>query len=309
MIDTEPLIAIESISKTFGNRNAVDHVSLEIPLGQITALLGPNGGGKTTLFRMISSLLRPDTGYIRVDGLDPQRDGAEYRRQLGVIFQSPSLDKKLTAAENLMHFGHLHGLRGQTLSQRIAEMLDRLEVADRAGDLVETLSGGLARRVEIAKCMLTRPKLLLMDEPSTGLDPSARRTLWGAVDRLRRDEGVTVLLTTHFLDEADRCERVAILDHGKLVAFDAPSALRAQLGEEVITIQSDQPDDVARILESEFKLDVQRVDHTLRIEADQPATRIAKLAERLAGLTQSITLSQPTLEDVFIHLTGRRFDP
>jgi len=308
MISSDPLLRAEDLCKSFGTRRAVDHVSMTVGSGGITALLGPNGGGKTTLFRMISSLLTPDRGSVQIAGLDSARDGLAYRRQLGVVFQSPSLDAKLTAVENLRHFGHLHALRSRPLTARITEMLERLDVADRAHDRVETLSGGLARRVELAKCMLTRPRLLLMDEPSTGLDPKARRTLWNCLDNLRRTENVTVLLTTHFLDEAERCDTVAVLDRGKLVALDPPQRLRANLGSEVISIETDEPQSLAPMLETDLGVKVSIMDHSLRIETDDPPRRLAVIAERLAGKARSITLSQPTLEDVFIHLTGHRFD-
>lgn len=200
-------------------------------------------------------------------------------------------------------------MSGLSLEERIKEMLKRLEVADRANDRVETLSGGLARRVEIAKCLLTDPAVLLMDEPSTGLDPSARRNLWNLVHRLCREQGVTVLLTTHFLDEADRCDLVAIINRGELLALDAPAQLRMRLGNEVIIIEAHLPADAARILSQEFSLSFKQIDNSLHVETDQPIQRLAELAKRLAGLVQSITLTQPTLEDVFIRLTGHRFDP
>ena len=238
-------------------RVALDGVDLEVRAGEIVALLGPNGSGKTTLFRILATLLRPRSGTASVFGHDVRGAPAEVRRHLGVVFQHPALDPMLTVAENLRHHGHLYGLRGASLSRRCEAALAALEVADRARDRVAALSGGLRRRVEIAKVLTHEPRLLLLDEPSAGLDPRARGGVFAILEDLRARLGTTVLMTTHFMEEADRCDRVAIMDSGKVVACDAPALLK------------------------------QRVDP--------------------AAVTQRL-MTHPTLEDVFVTVTGHGFD-
>jgi len=204
-------------------------VSFEVRSGEIFVFLGPNGGGKSTLFRLLSTLLPLQSGECEILGFSLRKQIAEIRERIGVVFQSPSVDRKLTVNENLLHQGHLYGLRGAELNQRRTAMLERFKLTDRVRDRVETLSGGLRRRVELAKGLLHRPRLLLLDEPSTGLDPAARSDMWGYLRELRDQEGVTVVLTTHLLEEADKADRIAILDRGQLVALDSPDALRSTL--------------------------------------------------------------------------------
>jgi ABC-2 type transport system ATP-binding protein len=224
------LITVENLTYRYGDRVALDAVSFTVQRGELFGLLGPNGGGKTTLFRILSTLVPAREGCVQMDG------GPIDRHRTGVVFQSPSLDKKLTVRENLVHQGHLYGLSGRPLRSRIDELLQRFAVADRASDYVEKLSGGLRRRVELAKGLLHKPEVLLLDEPSTGLDPLARRELGDYLEELRDKDGVTILLTTHIMDEAERCNRLALLDHGKLVALDRPAALKEQVGGDVITV-------------------------------------------------------------------------
>ncbi len=276
-------------------------------MGEVFVFLGPNGGGKTTLFRLLSTLLPVQRGEVQILGFDLRRQMADVRRRIGVVFQAPSLDKKLTVAENLMHQGHLYGLSGRLLRERQDEMLGRLSLADRRNDRVETLSGGLRRRVELAKGMLHRPRLLLLDEPSTGLDPGARSDLWDYLHQIRRDEGVTVVLTTHLLEEADKADRIAILNEGSLVALDTPDALRATVGGDSITIQTDDAAALARAIEERFACSAVVMSGAVRLEQPDGHQWIARLVEAFPGRIQSITLGKPTLEDVFIERTGRRF--
>ncbi|NOX60154.1 MAG: ABC transporter ATP-binding protein [Planctomycetes bacterium] len=302
-------IEVSDLTKTFGDRKALDRVCFRVEHKHIAALLGPNGGGKTTLFRILATLLQPDSGSARICGFDPVTAPDRVRRTLGVVFQSPSLDKKLTAAENLRHHGHLFGMRGRSLERRIGVMLEKFNIDDRANDRVETLSGGLARRVEIAKGMLSSPSVLLLDEPSTGLDPAARLELWRQLDEVRTSDGVAVLMTTHILDEAERCDRVTILDEGKVVADDSPAALKAQVGGAVITIEANKPQEVAARAHSELNLPAEVVGQSVRIESPDGngAALIPRLAEIFGDGVHAITLGHPTLEDVFIRRTGRNF--
>jgi ABC-2 type transport system ATP-binding protein len=294
------------LTHRYGDRVALDQVSLRVNAREIFGLLGPNGGGKTTLFRILSTLVRPTTGSASILGLDLARDTGAIRRRLGVVFQAPSLDKKLTVRENLAHQGHLYGLSGKSLGERIDHLLLEFDLHDRRRDLVETLSGGLQRRVEIAKCLLHRPEILLLDEPSTGLDPGARIDLWQTLYRLRDQEGVTVLLTTHLMEEAERCDRVAIIDRGKIVAEGAPEELRSRIGGEVISARTQDATSLGERIVSSLGVEVSVLNDEVRIEQPDGASFITKLVATFPGEIDSVTLAKPTLEDVFIAKTGRR---
>lgn len=303
-------VLVESLTRHFGDRAALCEVSFAVAPGEILGLLGPNGGGKTTLFRILCTLLRPTGGAARVFGFDVVERPADVRRQIGVVFQSPSLDGKLTCRENLQHQGHLYGLRGRDLRTRIDGMLDELGVADRADDKADDLSGGLRRRVELAKVFLHRPRLLLLDEPSTGLDPLARRDLWQRLAGLRDALGTTILLTTHILEEAAGADRVAILDRGRLVACDRPARLIEQLGKSVITLRAARPAEIADEAGRELGAKPLVLGGEIRIEsdsADGQAELAGRLMRQFGGRIESLTIGRPTLEDVFVHHTGHAF--
>lgn len=307
MMTTAAALETSRLAHRYGERTALAGLDLEVTAGEIFALLGPNGGGKTTLFRLLSTLIPIQSGAARVLGYDVARQTADVRRRIGVVFQAPSLDKKLTVAENLHHQGHLYGMSGGALRRRSDEMLARLGLADRRRDLVETLSGGLRRRVELAKGLLHHPRLLLLDEPSTGLDPGARSDLWDYLQQIRRDDGVTVVLTTHLLEEADKADRLAILNAGSLVALDTPDRLRASVGGDTLTIESDQPEELAAAIGERFEVPASVVDGSVRLEQPDGHQWVARLVEAFPGRVQSIKLGKPTLEDVFIARTGHKF--
>lgn len=298
----DSFLKIESLTHRYGERTALDGVSFSVRRGEIFGLLGPNGGGKTTLFRILSTLMAPTEGRVLMDG------GPIDRHRIGVVFQSPSLDKKLTVRENLVHQGHLYGLRGPVLGSRIGELLARFGLADRANDFVEKLSGGLRRRVELAKGLLHQPELLLLDEPSTGLDPLARRELGDYLEELRKKDGMTALLTTHIMEEADRCDRLAIIDRGKLVAVDTPHALKERVGGDVITVGSIHPAELKVQIEKRFSVTTSMVENSIRIERPKGHEFVPTLVEAFPGEIDSVSVGKPTLEDVFIHLTGHRFE-
>lgn len=300
-------VEITGVAHRYGDRLALDDVSFDVRRGEIFALLGPNGGGKTTLFRLLSTLIPLQAGAIRVLGADVNSDVDRVRRTIGVVFQAPSLDKKLSVVENLRHQGHLYALRGRKLESRIDEMLARLRLTDRRRDLVETLSGGLRRRVELAKGMLHDPRVLILDEPSTGLDPGARADLWEYLRLVRKEQGTTVVLTTHLLEEADKADRLAILDRGKLVALDTPDALRATVGGDSLTIETADPDRLIAGLAERFGFAARRIDDAVRIEQADGHRWVAQVVEAFPGAVKSVTLGKPTLEDVFINRTGHRF--
>lgn len=301
-----PALEVVDVVYEYGSRRALDGLSLGVEQGEIFALLGPNGSGKTTLFRLLSTLIPLQSGAIRVLGADVRRETNAVRRNLGVVFQAASLDRKLTVSENIRHQGTLYGLTGAVLTARERVMLDRLALADRARDRVETLSGGLRRRVELAKGMLHEPPVLILDEPSTGLDPGARTDLWNYLAEVRR-EGVTVVLTSHLLEEAERADRIAILADGRLVALDTPERLRASVGGNTITIQTADPMQLATRIRDRLGVDAQVIDGSVRIAEGATHELIARLVEALPDECDSITLGKPTLEDVFIARTGHRF--
>jgi ABC-2 type transport system ATP-binding protein len=302
-----PAIDIAHLSHRYGDHEAIRDLTLKIASGETFAILGPNGSGKTTLFRVLSTLIPIQHGDVQILGFDVRQQPADVRQQLGVVFQSPSIDKKLTATENLIHFGRLYGLGGRDLRMRTDDMLARLGLADRKADLVEKLSGGMRRRVELAKGMLHGPRLLLLDEPSTGLDPGARADLWQYFTQIREEQGVTVVLTTHLLEEAERADRIAIMHQGQLAALDAPSALRASVGGDAITIRSKESDRLAADIEQRFNLQPMVVEGSVRLELPDGHQWVSRLVEAFPDRIQSITLGKPTLEDVFIHVTGHRF--
>ena len=307
-------VDVRSLTYSYGDRVAVDDLSFGVGAGELFGLLGPNGGGKTTLFRVLSTLVPPMGGEATVCGRDVRTEPDAVRGVLGVTFQSPSLDAKLTVNENLTHHGHLYGLRGTALKAQVAAVADRLGVADRLRDLAGGLSGGLKRRVEIAKGLLHDPRVLLLDEPSTGLDPTARFALWELLRDLQRGDGVTTLVTTHLMEEAERCDRLLILDAGRKVAEGTPDELRSAVGGDVLTLSADDPDRLAEDVRSRFPLDPAVIDGRVRIES--PAGRDARPSHDVLGEVMSafgdrvgqVTLGKPTLGDVFTARTGKRFD-
>src|SRR5688572_27976303 len=258
-------ITIDRVTHAYGQRRAVDNLSLEIADGEVFAFLGPNGSGKTTLFRLLSTLIPLQEGAVAIFGHDVRRETLAVRRQMGVVFQAPSLDKKLTVAENLTHQGRLYGLSSAELLSRKSELLTAVGLADRAGDRVETLSGGMRRRVELAKCMLHRPRLLLLDEPSTGLDPAARSDLWQYLRQVRERDATTIVLTTHLLDEADRADRIAIMHEGRLAALGPPERLRGEVGGDAITIQTERPAELSAAIAQRFACEAQVLDGAVRL--------------------------------------------
>lgn len=300
-------VAVRDLAHSYGDRKALAGVSFEVKRGEIFGLLGPNGGGKTTLFRILATSFPSTSGEATIFGSDVRTQAEAVRRRIGVVFQNPSLDKKLTVAENLRHRGHLYGLRGAPLDDRMKEMMERLAVADRAGDIVEKLSGGLQRRVELAGGLLHRPELLILDEPSVGLDPGARRDLWLYLQRLREREGVTILLTTHLIDEADRCDRVLILNQGSVVALDTPDTLKEQIGGDVIVITSRTPDELRDALKERLAVEATIFNGKVRVERESGHAFVSQLVEAFSSMIDSVTLAKPTLEDVFIARTGHRF--
>jgi len=300
-------IQVEQLRHVYGARVALDGVSFTIARGEVFGLLGPNGGGKTTLFKILSTLMPASAGTATIFGEPVRGAPDQVRRHLGVVFQHPSLDGKLSVGENLRCHGHLYGVRGAALDTRVQAVLQRLGLTERAGDLVETLSGGLQRRTELAKALLHQPPLLLLDEPSTGLDPGARRDFMQHLRQLRDHEGVTIVLTTHYMEEAERCDRVAILHQGKLVSVGAPAELKDRVGGDVVVMQADDPEGLGAKIRERFDCEALVVDGTVRVERPRGHEFVRDVVDAFAADITLVTYGKPTLEDVFIHLTGRTF--
>lgn len=301
------MIEIKNLHYSYGTRKVLNGVSLSIHSGEIFGLLGPNGSGKTTLLRVLSTAFPLCEGEVKIAGLDLRTQPSEIRKIFGVVFQSPSLDGKLTVLENVHHHGRLYGLTGKKLKDRSEQMLTQLGVMDRAGDRAERLSGGLKRRVEIAKTLLHSPQVLILDEPSTGLDPNSRADVWKYLKDLQKKQKITVLVTTHLMEEAEICDRLAILHQGNLVAVGKPEELKKTVGGDVVQIQAAGPENLSVKIKEKFQLNVLSQDGSLLIEHPQAAEFVPKLAGAFPGEILSITLRKPSLEDVFMHLTGHSF--
>jgi len=291
----------------YQDRTALNAVTFDVRPAELFGLLGPNGSGKTTLFRILSTLMVPSSGTATIVGLDAVHQSGALRRHIGVVFQAQSVDPKLTAYENLWHQGHLYGLRGQELKNRINEILTRVGLLDRSSDRVETFSGGMRRRIELAKGLLHHPEVLLLDEPTTGLDPGARRDLWQYLQILRDQEHVSVIVTTHLMEEAERCDRLAILNEGNLVALGTPEELKREIGGDVILLEARDPQSLADRIRNKFHVDAGVLDNHVRLEIEGGHRFVPDVVEAFPGEIQSLSVSKPTLEDVFIHRTGHRF--
>ena len=299
-------VDIQGLSHRYGSHEALRDVSLRIDDGALYGLLGPNGSGKTTLFRIVSTLMPPSEGQASVFGLSTVDAPDEVRARLGSVFQDYALDENLSVRENLRFQGALYGLRGATLRERIDHLLRLFDVADRSADRVDTLSGGLQRRVDLARGLLHRPDLLLLDEPTTGLDPMARRTFWNAIERLRKEEGTTFLVATHLMEEAERCDRVAILSDGRLVADGSPETLKAELGNEMLWIEAESLDLLRDNIETQFGVRAEIVGESLQIAHEDAPRLLTSLYDAFGDQIQSATVRQPTLEDVFVVRAGKQ---
>ncbi len=306
-------ITIEGLSHTYRGtrktqpRTAIANLTLDVGEGDFAILSGPNGSGKTTLFRILCGMIRPSAGSIRVAGHDLLSSAAEARRHLGVVFQSPAVDKHLTVGENLRLHATLYGIASRDFAARRDDALGWSELRHRLNDKVIALSGGLARQVELAKCLLTRPSVLLLDEPTTGLDPASRRHFLDALRTLQQSRKMTVLMTTHIFAEAEDADRVAIMKAGKLLAYDTPQALHGMLGREMVVAESRDAAGLAARIRSELGLVAQQHGDEVRMQETAHGAGLPlleKLLNRYRAEITGIAIKQPTLEDVFIHLTS-----
>ncbi|MYF97965.1 ABC transporter ATP-binding protein [Candidatus Poribacteria bacterium] len=300
-------ITVNNLTHTYGSRRALDDVNFTVPRGEIFCLLGPNGSGKTTLFKILSTLMKPTSGSVDIFGYDLYNKSKAIRKLLGVVFQHPGLDIKLTVTENLRHHGHLYGLKGKTLKLRISELLERFGISDRSHDIVEELSGGLKKRVEIAKAMLHSPSILLLDEPSSGLDIGSRRQLSDHLSSLATTENILILLTTHVLDEADNCTRVGILDSGRLVSIGTPDELKGSITGDVVLIETTNGETLSQAIADRFDVSLKLTDNYIHIECEHGYEFVKEVVAAFPDEIQSVRVGRPTLEDIFIKLTGNPY--
>lgn len=304
-------IHVESLTRKFDGFTAVDGISFSVAEGELFGLLGPNGAGKTTTINMLSTLLRPTSGSATVAGFDVGGDRDRVRQSIGVVFQEPALDGKLTGRENLEFHTMMYGIGKAERRRRIADVLALVELTDKASTRVEKYSGGMKRRLEIARGLTHKPKVLFLDEPTLGLDAQTRRHIWEYIRKLNREGGVTIILTTHYMEEADfLCGRIAIMDHGKFVALDTPARLKDILGGDVVSLEIEG--DAAAFLEELGRQDwIKRSklrDGVLSLTMEKGERRIAELvvmAREKSVAVNAVNLRKPSLEDVFLHFTGR----
>ncbi len=309
------LYAIETtgITKNFEEITAVNNVSISVKPGELFGLLGPNGAGKTTLISMLSTMIEPSAGSAKVWGYDVVKEASHVRENIGMVFQDTTLDDRLTGRENLDLHGRLYGIDGKTRKKRIEEVLSLVELTDRADAIVRTYSGGMMRRLEIARGLMHHPHVLFLDEPTLGLDPQTRNHMWEYIKTLNKEEGVTIVLTTHYMEEADHlCGRIAIIDHGEIVALDTPQALKNLLGGDVITLEIENPDDISRLCDIYRKNGCARIvskkDREVFITVENGEHQIPHILNLASGAgisILSVNLRKPTLDDVFLHHTGR----
>jgi len=304
-------IKVEKLTKKFNGFTAVDDISFAVEEGEIFGLLGPNGAGKTTTINMLSTILNITSGTAEVAGYDTARQKDNVRKSIGIVFQDPALDTKLTGRENLEFHGMMYGMRRDEIKARIDEVLELVELSDKADVLVEKYSGGMKRRLEIARGLLHRPKVLFLDEPTLGLDAQTRRRIWEYVKKLNKETGITIVLTTHYMEEADYlCDRVAIIDHGKIIAIDKPSKLKDVLGGDVVCLEIEGKTEkyMKHISSLKWIKSMKKRDGKLCLTMERGEKRIPYLvckAESCGVKIASVNLHKPSLEDVFLYYTGR----
>ena len=300
-----PSIEVTGLSKRFGSLTAVDDISFQVEEGEVFGFLGPNGAGKTTTINILCTLMRPTAGSARVAGYDVATQRDAVRQSIGLVFQDPTLDDRLTAYENMRFHAHIYNLPGKEHAPRIEEALRVVDLWDRRHAVVRTYSGGMRRRLEIARGMLHYPHVLFLDEPTIGLDPQTREHIWDYIIELQRKHAITIFMTTHYMEEAEHCDRIAIIDQGKLVALDTPDALKRMVGADIVSLRTEDNARAAQEIKERYGLETQSEDSRIRLEVADGAEFIPRLVRELGVAVASIDLHRPTLDDVFLKLTGR----
>ena len=301
-----PMIEVNNLSKRFRDFDAVSDVSFKVEKGEVFGFLGPNGAGKTTTINMLCTLLRPTSGGATVAGSDIVKEKNSVRRSIGLVFQETTLDDHLTAEQNILFHALAYGVRSDLRKLRTKELLMLMELWDRRKDKIRTYSGGMKRRLEIARGLVHLPQVLFLDEPTLGLDPQTRNRIWEYILGLREKEGLTIFLTTHYMDEAEHSDRIAVIDNGKIVAMDTPNALKSQVSGDTVTISSDNNDLVGKELREKYSIPSAISNGAVNFRVPSGEEFIPQFVQGFDGNLQSIGLRRPTLEDVFLHVTGRQ---
>jgi len=304
------MIEARNLTRKFGNLTAVDDISFQVEKGEVFGLLGPNGAGKSTTISILCTILKPTWGTALVNGFDVVKNSSQVRKSIGIVFQDPSIDDKLTGRENMVMHGDLYGVPRSQMKSRIDEVLKLVELEDRADSYMSTYSGGMRRRLEIARSLIHYPKVLFLDEPTIGLDPQSRDHIWSYIRELIKNEDITVILTTHYMEEADRlCNRIAIVDHGKIVAMDTPKKLKDDLGGETITVKTRKNElFLEKINEAKIAKAAAIVNDEVKMTVDGAASllpAVINIAAQNSIFVESISVQEPQLDDVFMHYTGR----
>jgi ABC-2 type transport system ATP-binding protein len=302
---TGAVVEARGLVKSYGKVEAVRGIDLAVQPGEVFGFLGPNGAGKSTTISILCTLLRPTGGQALVAGIDVTRDPGAVRSRIGLVFQDPSLDDMLTARENLEFHAFLYAVPRSERGARIDGVLEMVELHERAGSLVRTFSGGMKRRLEIARGILHYPQVLFLDEPTLGLDPQTRNRIWAYLNDLRRREGITVFMTTHYMDEAEYCDRIAIIDHGRIIALGTPDELKAMVGGDVVTVTTREAAQAADEIRRAFDLEPIVERGSVHVEVPDGAGFVPGLVRELTVPLSAVTLSRPSLDDVFLKLTGK----
>ena len=304
MAEPTPAIEVEQLRKSFDDLEAVRGVSFTVAAGEVFGFLGPNGAGKTTTINMLCTLSRPTSGTARVAGFDVVRERDDVRRHIGLVFQDPTLDGYLTAEQNLRLHAGLYGVQRELVAPRIRQVLEMVGLWERKDSVVATFSGGMRRRLEIARGFLHSPRVLFLDEPTIGLDPQTRSSIWRYIHELQQAEGITIFMTTHYMDEAEFCHRIAIMDHGEIVALDTPQELKASIGRDRVRIETADDDAAIAALAGEWGVQAQVIDGAVTFQVEEGEAFVPQLFERLGVAIRSVSVSRPTLDDVFMSFTG-----
>jgi ABC-2 type transport system ATP-binding protein len=299
-----PAIAVEGLAKRYGDLEAVKGIGFEVRPGEVFGFLGPNGAGKTTTIGMLCTLVRPTGGGAHVAGHDIVADRDEVRRNIGLVFQDPTLDAYLTAEQNLRFHGELYGLPKAAMEERIGLVLDMVDLTERKDSKVETFSGGMKRRLEIARGLLHSPRVLFLDEPTVGLDPQTRSAIWGYINQLKDTEDITIFLTTHYMDEAEYCDRIAIIDHGEIVVLDTPEKLKASVGKDRVQIVTGDDEAAIAALKGRFGIDAGVHEGAVTFAVSSGEEFVPRLFAELGVPIRSVHVARPSLDDVFMNYTG-----
>ena len=299
------IITVENLVKRFGQLVAVDNISFNVAPGEIFGFLGPNGAGKTTTINILCTLSRPTSGRATIDDLDVVHQQSQVRQSIGLVFQDPSLDERLSGLYNLRFHAMVYNMPASMREQQIEEVLRMMELWDKRDKKVQTYSGGMKRRLELARGLLHHPKVLFLDEPTLGLDPQTRNRIWEYILELRRREGTTIFLTTHYMDEAEEADRIAIIDNGKIVALDTPERLKEMVGKDIISVKTGDNDRAAEEIELRYQTEVKRDSEGLTFEIADGAGFLPNFIKEFDTKILSISLRRPSLDDVFLKLTGR----